>query len=61
MFKLKSASAGDSTEQNGPDEKKTTENENDKENVDDKHESLIDKVVEKENKSNIFLWTWQLC
>ncbi|KAH1131720.1 hypothetical protein J1N35_003098 [Gossypium stocksii] len=55
-FKLKSASAGDSAEQNGPDEKKTAENETDKEKVDDKHESPIDKVVEKENKSSISIY-----
>ncbi|XP_017625756.1 la protein 1 [Gossypium arboreum] len=55
-FKLKSASAGDSAEQNGPDEKKTAENENDKEKVDDKHGSPIDKVVEKEHKSSISIY-----
>ncbi|KAA3458004.1 la protein 1-like [Gossypium australe] len=55
-FKLKSASAGDSAEQNGPDENKTAENENDKEKVDDKHGSPIDKVVEKENKSSISIY-----
>ncbi|TYI17498.1 hypothetical protein ES332_A07G028500v1 [Gossypium tomentosum] len=55
-FKLKSASAGDSAEQNGSDEKKTAENENDKEKVDDKHGSPIDKVVEKENKSSISIY-----
>ncbi|KAG8487698.1 hypothetical protein CXB51_018281 [Gossypium anomalum] len=55
-FKLKSASAGDSAEQNGPDDKKTAENENDKEKVDGKHGSPIDKVVEKENKSSISIY-----
>ncbi|XP_012438205.1 la protein 1 [Gossypium raimondii] len=54
-FKLKSASAGDSAEQNGPDEKKTAEMKMTKK-VDDKHGSPIDKVVEKENKSSISIY-----
>lgn len=50
---MKSASAGDSAEQNGPGEKKTAENENEEEKFDDKHESPTYKVVEKEHKSSV--------
>ncbi|GMI89317.1 La protein 1, INVOLVED IN rRNA PROCESSING 2 [Hibiscus trionum] len=56
-FTLKSISAGDSAKQNGSDEKKTAENGNGEEKIDDKNGSTIEEEVdEKERKSTASIY-----